>query len=243
MNTFISALNYKMRGQLNLSVWYLWIYSASLVLTHIILIQTSVITESSGSLMYRLSGSIIFMFAISIRFREDFDFLLTLSNTRRNICLALLGTGLGFSAFFSGLILLERVIVDHFNQILGYHNINDLFHSFAPYASDNLFLQFLYFLMLSTCCSFAGVLLGSLFYRLGKKFMLVFWLAFSGIPAIILPMMLWTQHQQGELTQSMKSLGVFLNTFDVLSATGVLLVVTLVFGIAAYWNIHKLPQR
>jgi hypothetical protein len=226
-----------------MAAWYLVIYTLTMVLVYGALIHTSVINEHDGSLVYRIWGSVIFLFAVSIRFREDFDYLLTLSNTRRDIFLAQLGTALGFSALFSGLMVLERVIVDHLNHVLGYHNITDPLHLFAPYAVNNILLQFVYFLMLCACCFSAGMLLGSLFYQLGKRFTLVFWLFFSAIPTIILPVVLWTQHQRGELTQSLRTLGTYLKTFDVLGASGIILVITVVFSTATWLNIRRLPQK
>jgi len=240
---FLTALKYKMRVYRSMAAWYLAIYPLTMIVVSVALIQTSVINENDGSLIYRLSGSVIFLFAVFIRFKEDFDFLLTLSMTRRDIYLAKLATAFGFSLLFSGLIVLERLIVDYLNEIFGYSHFNDPFHFFAPYATENHPAQFVYFLMLCLCCSFGGLLLGSLFYRFGKKFTLVFWLLFSAAPTIVLPMFLWALHQRGELKESMSALGTYLNTFDVPGASGSLLILAVVFCAAAWVNIRRLQQN
>ncbi len=238
----LMSFKYKMRVQWTMAGWYLGIYLLTMLLVYGALIETSVISENDGSLIYRIWGSVIFLFAISIRFREDFNFLLTLSNTRRDIFLAYLGTALVFSAIFSGLILLERVIVDHLNQVLGFHNITDPLHLFAPYAVNNLFLQFVYFLTLCFFCSVTGIFLGSLLYRLGKKFTLLFWLVFSAIPMIIMPILLWTLHQRRELTQYMAALGNTLKNFNVITGSAVLLTLAVIFSAAVWLNLRRMPQ-
>ena len=239
MNRIVQNIRYKMRIQVTFSAWYLVIYLITMLLVSYILIKTSVISSSTGGLFYRIWGSVIFQFAISMRFKEDFDFLLTLSNTRKDIYYSLLGVTIGFSAFFSGLIVLERLIVDHLNNVFGYHNITDFFHFVAPYTTDNLFLQFVFFLVLCTCCCIFGLLMGSLFYRFGKKFTLAFWLMFSAVPVVFFPFVLWGSHSSVTMT----AMGEFLRNFDVLAGSGVLLILTIVFSSAAYRNIRRLPQK
>lgn len=239
MNKILLNIRYKMRYQSTWAAWYLAIYVITMLLVYYGLIKTSLINTSEGSLVYRICGSIIFQFAVTMRFKEDFDFFLTLSNTRNEIFQSLLGVVFCFSAFFSGLIVMERLIVDHLNNIFGYHNITDPFHFFAPYGTDNLYLQFVFFLVLCICCSIFGLLMGSLFYRLGKKFILAFWLMFSAIPMVFFPLLLWRSH----LSRSITAMGEFLGNFDVLASSGYLLILTIVFSIAAYLNIRRLPQK
>ena len=239
MNKIGLNIRYKMRYQLSWTAWYLAIYLTIMFLVFYPLIQYSVINHSAGSLVYRLWGAVIVQFAWMMRFKEDFDFLLTLSNTRNDIFLSLLGVAFGFSTFFSGLIVVERLIVDHLNNVFGYHNITDPFHFFAPYGTDNLFLQFVFFLVLCFCCSIIGLLLGSLFYRFGKKFTLAFWLIFSAIPMVFFPLLLW----RGHFSTSITAMGAFLGNFDVMAGSGVLFVLMIVFGTAAWLNIRRLPQK
>lgn len=242
MNSLI-AFKYKIRVQWSMSAWYLVIYPLSMILVSFILIKTSVISENNGGLMYRLWGSVIFLFVTSMRFNEDFDFLLTLSHTRKDIYYSLMGVILGFSAFFSGLIVLERVIVDHLNDILGFYQISDLFHFYAPYAVENNFLLFLFFFMFCACCSIFGLMMGSLFYRFGKKFRVIFWLLFSSIPTVFLPLLLWALYQRGLLSNSMTATGGFLKNFDILAVSWNLLLLSIVFGVSAWLNIRRLPQK
>lgn len=243
MNKIVSNIRYKMSYQFTWVAWYLAIYVITISLVYFGLIKTSLINNSTGSLFYRLWGSVIFLFAITLRFKEDFDFLLTLSNTRNDISQSLLGVAFGFSAFFSGLIIVEGLIVDTLNDFFEYHNITDPFHFFAPYSTDNLFLQFVFFLMLCACCSIFGLMMGSLFYRFGKKFILAFWIIFSAIPIVFFPLLSRTFYQNNPLSKSIKAMGEFLRNFDVLAGSGVLLILTLVFSLAAYLNIRRLPQK
>jgi len=243
MNRISQNIRYKMKIQFTFAAWYMVFYLLTMVLVSFLLVKTSVINSSEGGLFYRIWGSIIFQFGICVRFREDFDFMLTLSNTRKDMFYSLLAVTIAFSGFFSAMIVLERVIVDRLNDALGFHNITDLFHFTAPYATDNLFLQFIFFLMLGVCCCIFGLLVGSLSYRFGKKFTLAFWLVFSAIPVVFLPWFMWSLHQRGQLSNSITSLGEFLRNFDVLAVSGVLLLLAIVISSAAYLNVRRLPQR
>ena len=243
MNKIVLNIRYKMRYQFAWAAWYLVTYLIIIFLLYIGLIKTSLINTSEGSLVYRIWGSIIFQFAVTMKFNEDFDFFLTLSNTRNEIFQSLLGVAFGFSAFFSGLIVLERLIIDHLNNIFGYHNITDPFHFFSPYGTDNLYLQFVFFLVLCVCCSAFGLLMGSLFYRFGKKFTLAFWLMFSSIPMVFFPLLLWPIYQRGQLSTFITEMGQFLRNFDVLASSGYLFILATFLSIASYLNIRRLPQK
>lgn len=229
--------------QLNWAAWYLIIYAVTMFLIFYILIRTSLINSSEGSIAYRLWGLALFQFAVSMRFREDFDFFLTLSNTRKEIFLSLAGVSIGFSIIFSGLIVIERLTVDYLNNVLGLHNIVDPFHFFAPYSSDSLLLLFVFFLVLCVLCSVSGLLIGSLFYRFGRKFMLTFWLMFSTILLIFLPLFIWYRHQDSYLSRFITVIWEFLKNFDVLSCSVYLFILTIGIGTAAYMNIRRLPQN
>jgi hypothetical protein len=85
--------------------------------------------------------------------------------------------------------------------------------------------------------------MGSLFYRFGKKFALLFWLSFSAIPAIVLPLILWIFYQQGRLSILISATGEYLHYFDLTAVSWFFFVLTLIFGIGAYLNIRGLPQR
>ena len=88
-----------------------------------------------------------------------------------------------------------------------------------------------------------GLLMGSLFYRYGKKFTVIFWLVFSSVPMVFFPLLVWIFYQRGHLEQSMKAAGAFFRNFDVLAGSGILFILSVVFSIAAYLNIRKLPQK
>ncbi|MCP5096984.1 MAG: hypothetical protein GY943_15655 [Chloroflexi bacterium] len=225
------------------ALWYPAIYLLVMTLISYGLIRADLINSSSGGLFYRFWGIILFQFVISTRFKEDFDFLLTLSNSRKEIFQSLLGVAIAFSILFSGLIVLERLIIDGLNNRFGYQNFTDPFHFFAPYVTDNLFLQFLFFLLLSTCCSIIGTLIGSLFYRFGKIFRLAFWIIFSSIFMIYIPLLLWSLYQSSRLSTSIGTIGEFLSNFNVLASSGYLFMLTIVLSLGLYLNIRRLPQK
>ena len=243
MNKILTNIKYYIKVHMIWAAWYLIIAVSVLCLLYYVLIKTSVINYSTGSLSYRLWGAIIFQFAISMRFKEDFDFLLTLSNTRQQIFQSLMGVALLFSAFYSGIIVLERVIIDHLNNSLGLLLVKDFFHYLSPYATENLFLQFVFFFMLCLSFSVFGLLMGSLFYRFGKKFMLAFWLIFSAIPTVVFPLYLWILYLSDNLSEYIKTIGEFFMIFDLAAVSGELFFLTIIFSIAAWLNFRRLPQK
>jgi hypothetical protein len=243
MNKISMTIKYKIGYQLSWAILSLAIYVITMFLIFYLLIKFSVLNHTEGSLVYRLWVLVIFQFAVSMRFNEDFDFLLTLSNTRNDIFQALIGVAFGFSVFFSGLIVLERLIVDYLNNVLKFHNIVDPFHFIAPYGTDNLFMQFVFFLALCVCLSIFGLLMGSLFYRYGKKFTLAFWLVFSSIPTVFFPLLLWVFYLRGHLAMSLTAMGEFLRYFDIMVASVILFALSIVLGTTAWLNIRRLPQK
>jgi len=163
MNKILSNIKYKMTYQSGWAAWYLVSYLITMLLVYIVLLRVSIISGDEGSFIYRIWGSIVFQFAVTMRFKEDFNFFLTLSNTRTQIFKSLLGAAIGFSAFFSILITLERYIVDKINIAQGFYNINDPIHLLAPYATEFYSLTFLFFFICCVLLSNVSILLGSLF--------------------------------------------------------------------------------
>jgi len=243
MKNIALNMKYKMRFQSSWILWALAIIVGVLFLIFLPLIKLNVISENEGSLVYRLWVLIIVQFGITIKFKEDFDFLLTLSNTRSVIFQSQLGVMFVFSSLISILIILEKHIVDYLNSVLGFHNIIDPFHFLSPYSSDNIFMQFVFFLTFGVCLSLFGLLMGSLFYRFGKKFTLAFWLIFSAIPTVVFPLILWIMHLRDKLEQSITSMVDSIKYFDLASSSLILFILAILFSTAAWLNIRRLPQK
>lgn len=239
MTTMINNLKYKMKQHFIWSLWYMGIYALSMGVVYYTLIATNVISHAEGSLFYRLWGIVFFHFGVSIKFREDFNFLLTMSNTRKNIFTALITNSLMFSVLFSVYIMLEKILVDSINQAMGFFKIVDPFHYVSPYRVEGVLLPFMFFLGLCLFASVSGTLFGSLFYRFGKTFTLVFWLVFSAVPFLILPLFLF----YGDVKANWVALISFLRNFSVPEATLNLFIFTIIAAGAAWLNIRRLPQE
>jgi len=223
--------------------WTLAIYFVLVPIVFIVLIQASIVNPSRGSLVYRLSALIIYQFIVSAKFQEDFDFFLTFSNTRKDIFYSLGSVAVVNSAIISALIALEKVIIDLLNGWFGYNNPIDPFHAFAPYATDNIFSLFFYFLMLSTALSFLGMLLGSLSYRYGRRFDLLVWAIVAFLSIIYVPLAMWSLHQQDRLTTALNTFGEFLAGFNVWTQSGNLLLISIALSAVAFLNLRRLPQE
>ncbi len=243
MNKIFVNFKYNMREQIIKSIWYLSIYTLIIAIIYVALIMTRIFSESGGGLIYRIWGATIFLFAIFIQFKDDFNFMLTLSMTRWEVFLGKMATAFSFGFIFGLLILLERIIVDRLNVVFNFQNITDPFHFWSPYQTDNLFVMFIYFFLLSLCFSLVGIFLGTLFYRFGNKFVLAFWLIFSAIPTVFLPFFLWVQYKRGILGENMSALGSYLTNFNLLGASASLFVITLLIAGLTWLNIRRLSQN
>ena len=226
-----------------LLIWAV-IYIGCMAAVQFFLIKFGVINVFEGSLMYRAWGIVFVCLGISMRFKEDFDFLLTLSSTRNEIFNSFLVFGIGYSVLISLIILLEKVIVDRLNILFTFYNIKDPFHFVSPYQSDSLLIFFLFFFVLSCAFWMFGFFMGSLFYRFGKTFTLIFWIFFSTIPFVLVPgLVSWVLYERGELSNAMHVFGEFFKGFDLMVGSGYMFMTALVFCLASYLNIRKLPQR
>ena len=234
---------YNMREQLLKSVWFLSINISIMAIIYIALIKTGVFNEQGGGYIYRSWVATIFLFAIFIHFKDSFDFMLTLSMTRWEIFVGKIETAFTISFIFSLIILLERVVVDRMNNIFNFHNITDPLYFWSPYQTSNLFVMFIYFFMLCLCCSFVGILIGTLFYRFGNKFVTAFWLVFSAIPTVFLPFLMWTQYKRGVLGENMAALGKNLATFNVAQASGIMLILSLTIAAFTWLNMRRLSEK
>ena len=243
MNKIQSNVKFRFRYLLTWLSWNLAIYFFLIFVIFFILIQTGIIGTSNGSLVYRIWALVVFQFVVSTKFQEDFDYFLTFSNTRKEIFYTLGSVILINSAIISIIIVLEKVTIDFLNGRLGYQNIVDPFHAFSPYATGNIFLLFIFFLTLSIALSFLGMLLGSLSYRIGKKFDLIVWTAVSILSLIYLPLAMWSLSQQGRLTAVLTAFGEFLGGFNVWANSSYLLLIAIGLGGLTYLNLLRLPQK
>lgn len=243
MNKVLLNMKYKMSLHFNWLLWYLAIYLLIMLIVYWALMQTAIISTQSGSLFYRLWGVVFFQLGISLKFKEDFDFFLMLSHSRMTIFQSLVGVGVLFSVVLSFLVIVEQVVVDRLNSFLGFQNMTDPFFFWAPYQSENLLLQFIFFLMLCICFALFGLMMGSLSYRFGKLFILGSWLVISSVGILILPWFLWRLYQNGNLSSFATAVADSLGNFDLLVSSGYILILSLVFAGAAYLNIRRLPQK
>ena len=243
MNKIQSNFKFRMSYLLTWLSWNLAIYLTLIFVVFYALIQTNIIGTSSGSLVYRIWGLVIFQLIISGRFREDFDMFLTFSNTRKEIFYSLSSVIVVNSAIISAIIVLEKIVIDFLNGQLGYNNIIDPFHFFAPYATNNVVLIFIFFLTLSIASSFLGLLLGSLYYRYGKLFTIVFWAIIFLLSIIYLPLQMWSFYQDDRLSDTFSAMGSFLGGFNVLAISGYLLLIAVALGAATFLNLRRLPQK
>ena len=242
MKRLLSGISFKIRYQCPWAVLYLVIMLLSLIIAYYVLIRYGIINPATGSIGYRLWGAVLFQFAVSVRFREDFDLFLTMSFTRGEIFRILAVTGLIFSVFFSVFIEAEKAAVDSINSALGFY-LKELFQKLPPYRNTGVFIRFFFFTSLTFFCSMSGLFLGTLFYRFGKRFMQVFWISVTSLPLVLVPLMIGPLNQRTVLADMAVRTGSFLYTFNTVSAVLILSVLSAAFCAAIFMVMRRLPKR
>ena len=242
MKPLFTNIIYKLKYQLPWYFWYMGIYLLSISLLYGILIKTGIINACTGSLSYRLWGSGFFLFAISLRFKEDFDLFLTLGNSRKIILLSFTGAAVVEAAVIALMITIEKVIMDVLNrQMLLY--VKDFFHTLAPYRAPRLLYTFLFFMSLSIFISMFAILISSLSYRFGNKFTWGFWLSLTLLPVIVVPAAIGFPGDLEAMGIFLRNIGEFLKSFNILRASGWLILLSAAAGTGAFLNIRFLEMK
>jgi len=203
-NRLTRCFQYHLRGLCRASVLYILIFLAVDIilpaLLYIILQRQSpndsfihsVNSGQFGSTAFWLSTLIFLFVGFIASFREDFNHLLAMNNTRRNQYLSLLplmlASGLAFSLFGLVFRILEICLESLLNNTLLSADLHDYLQNFTtgsgrlPATAAELLLYFTGFM---TVAAF-GTLAGILFYRYGKYVMVPFWICF-GCSFVIVP--------------------------------------------------------
>ncbi len=243
MNKILVNIRYKLNLSSIMIISWLGAYIISISIVNFFLIKYSIISTSDGSFFYRIWGILFMVLAVSLRFKEDFNYLLTLGNTRLKIFQTNMVFNTGLSVLVALVVLIEKLVVDKLNIILNYRNITDFFHLISPYSTNNILLQFLYFLSLSILISMAGFLIGTLFYRLGNKFTIVFWVVVSGVLPLVILLYVSYFHQRGELETVIYDIKIYLQSFNLLKSSMFYLLFGAFAGLGAYFNIRRLVLK
>jgi hypothetical protein len=243
MSRIAAGFGYRARYYGSWLLFGVAVYAVVITATFYVLIRFSLINENEGSLVYRLFFLIISVGAFSMRFKEDFDFFLTLGYSRREIFTVMLSVSLVLSFGVSMLVVAEKEVVDSLNEAIGLRNVIDPFHFVSPYRTGSVVSRFVFFFSLSAGAAVFGILMGSLFYRWGKLFMTLYWIAVSAVPAFILSVMTLVAHHNGRLDEAAASFKAFVGGFGLMPASGYLAAAAVLFGVLAHASIRKLPQK
>lgn len=135
----------------------------------------------------------IFLFVgFCASFREDFNHLLAMSNTRSNQFLSILSVMLTASLAYTALGLVFRVLESVLESIVTeaamLFKLQDYFRGFAADRLAVTGSEMLLYLTGFLAVSAFGTLAGVLFYRYGKYVMVPFWICF-GCSFIVVPIL------------------------------------------------------
>ncbi len=201
-NRLNRCIQYHLRGLSRASLIYLLVFLAvDIILPAIlyILVRQRVINGTIdmtfsrgqfGSTTFWLSSMIFLFVGCCASFREDFNHLLAMNNTRRNQFLAIIAMILGAGAVYTVLGLVFRILETGLEALVNGRDLGlDLLDYFRNYAAGRLTLtssEALLHLAGYLAVAAFGTLAGILFYRYGKYVMVPFWICF-GCSFVIIP--------------------------------------------------------
>ena len=197
------CLNYRLRGWTRAALVYLVIFLAADLALPSLLYLIFGRSSGGGTVFYQpyggdFPGSVIFGFSTviflfvggSASFREDFNFLLALNNTRRNQFLSTLPltalAGVAGLAVSIPVRILEVCVASWINQESIRSGIQAYFQEYAASGPAKVLASLLLFIASFSLAYAFGQAVGSLGYRFGRAFLIPFWICF-GCSFILVP--------------------------------------------------------
>jgi hypothetical protein len=202
--------------------------------------DTSIFDASPVSYAFLLSAMIFLFVGFVASFREEFNFLLAMNNTRKNQFLSSLLSLLIAGVTFFVTSLLIRPLEILVEAIINRTSAASLFRDWLAQFSEMPVILTSLTLALVVClsaCAF-GLTAGILSYRFGRRFIIPFWICF-GSSFIFVPILLATNEIM--LKAALWFSGVD-TTFPALSLAWHLVVIDLALLAIGGLAIRKLPQ-
>lgn len=138
--------------------------------------------QGSGNFNMSFAAMIYFFVLLCATYTNFTNNLAIFGNTRSQIYASLAATSIGFSVVLSILSLVSDAMSD---VLLRLAHIRSVTISSILYGGINLFETFLFVFCMLLLVSGVSLFYGSLSYRFGRTFKLVFWVAF-GVIAMVL---------------------------------------------------------
>jgi len=175
---------FQMKNFFKICIYFIVIYCIATLLTFLlnfigVTFNTSINGSNDTVTNFQISNMfvlpcIIFMFiALSSVYKQYFNYLLMMSNKRRNIMQSFLINIISAALFLSLISILMNLFAEISTKIFKYNKI-DFIH-FIYSKNINGLSEFLWSFALLLMIGSFGLLFGSLKYKLGKVFVIAFW--------------------------------------------------------------------
>lgn len=188
---------------------------------------------------FNMGASVFAFIYVIASYKEMFNYLLLFGNTRRTIFLSSIVTNIALSIILAVVSAISPYVESTITKLFGYNNTNVKLLNFiypdSNWASELLFVTALIILLTSF-----SMLYGALSYKLGKIFIIVFWVAF-GVSFIAFPIL-----------AAMYDLTIILNAIELFFCLGVpngillapinFILLSLIFNALAYLLSRRQPQ-
>ncbi len=241
MNRLSKCIYFQNKNMLKSILIFMFYYTAIYLFVLLLPVIFSVLgTDDRNFNSGFYMGAAIFAFVYVIAtYKGTFNYLLLFGNTRRTIFLSSIVTNTVMSIFLAVISAVSPFLEKPLVKLFGYNSMDFKLLNFiypdSNWASELLFLATLFILLLSF-----SMLYGSLAYKLGKAFVIVFWVAF-GISFVSFPIIADIYN----LTFILKAIELFF-CFGV--PNGILLapvnfiLLSLIFNALAYLLSRRQPQ-
>lgn len=179
---------------------------------------------------------------ICIFFKPDFNFLLIMSNTRKNIFGSQTAYTIIISSILAIIATLDLELVMFINRYFEFKEwtlMTFLYKTAAPNFSMQVFLFFAYYLSVSMFAFF----MATLAYRYGRMFHILFWGFIIAVTCVILPILLWFFGLYTPIYQFLSWALGFGKGSGMLIGAGNLMILAVIFGMATYFGMRRLPLK
>lgn len=183
MNRLKNCIGFQLKSTAKTTIIFICIYFA--VCAVLLLFLSPYVNGSFNSGFYIGCSVFIFVHVIA-GYRENYNYLLMFSNTRKNIFLSSAATFSILSVFLAVISVISIQLDGTFARVFEFSGSGHLGLLNLIYGSSNMISEFLWFTaFFILICSFS-MLYSSLAYKLGKIFITFFWICF-GISWVVLP--------------------------------------------------------
>jgi hypothetical protein len=245
MDRLSKCIRFQSRIILKSTLWFLGIYFAiSLVLFLIFAWMITSLPNTSGNMNsgFFFAGAIFTFIYVAVSYKSNFNFMLMFGNTRKNIFFSTAVVSVVLSVIMTCITMAAQIldvvkakIIPGNGKSFDLELLNTLYPKATNAASEFLWYMAVYLVVFSL-----AILYGAMAYKLGKIFIIAFWIIFS-LSWMVLPA-ISAINGGSTLANAFKAYFSLGPAGNIMLATVNFIITAVIFGGAAYIAMKRQPQ-